>query len=54
MLDVFSYNAFQTHIMPLWVFVLIVIMVAGGVILGIYFFLIIRKVWRLPGASFRE
>ena len=37
MLDIFSYNAYQTHIMPLWLFSLIV-MVAGGIVLGILLF----------------
>ncbi len=36
MLDIFSYNSYQIHIMPLWVFALIV-MGLGGVILGIFF-----------------
>ena len=57
MLDIFSYNAYQTHIMPLWVFALIV-MISGGIILGIYFLSIIRRVLRLqstaPGESSRE
>jgi len=57
MLDIFSYNAYQTHIMPLWAFSLIV-MVSGGIILGIYFLSIIRRVWRLqrtaPGEGFQE
>ena len=37
MLDIFSYNAYQIHIMPLWLFALIV-MVVGGIILGILLF----------------
>jgi uncharacterized membrane protein len=36
MLDIFSYNAYQIHLLPLWVFALIVMLV-GGVILGIFF-----------------
>ena len=47
MLDIFSYNSYQTHIMPLWVFALIV-MGVGGIILGILF---IRALWRTWGAS---
>ncbi len=47
MLDIFSYNSFQIHIMPLWVFALI-IMGLGGIILGIFF---IRAVWQVWGAS---
>ena len=48
MLDIFSYNAYQTHIMPLWVFALIV-MVLGGIVLGVFFFSVVRRVWRLSG-----
>ena len=44
MLDIFSYNAYQIHIMPLWVFALIV-MGLGGITLGIFFILTIRRVW---------
>jgi len=36
MFDIFSYNSYQIHIMPLWVFALI-IMGLGGIILGIFF-----------------
>jgi uncharacterized membrane protein len=36
MLDIFSYNAYQIHLLPLWVFALIVMLV-GGIILGIFF-----------------
>ena len=42
MLDIFSYNAYQMHIMPLWVFALI-IMGLGAIILGIFFILAIRR-----------
>ncbi|MFC1916726.1 DUF1648 domain-containing protein [Chloroflexota bacterium] len=42
MLDIFSYNSFQIHIMPLWVFALI-IMGLGGIIIGRFF---IQAVWR--------
>jgi len=45
MLDIFSYNAYQIHLMPLWVFALLV-MGLGGIILGIFFTLAIRQVWR--------
>ena len=44
MLDIFSYNSYQMHIMPLWVFALI-IMGLGGIILGIFFILAIRRAW---------
>jgi len=36
MADIFSYNAYQVHLLPLWVFALIVMLV-GGIILGIFF-----------------
>jgi len=42
MLDIFSYNSFRIHIMPLWVFALIV-MGLGGIILGIFFIRAIRQ-----------
>ncbi len=45
LLDIFSYNAYQIHLMPLWVFALIV-MGLGGIILGIFFILALRRVWR--------
>ena len=44
MLDIFSYNSYQIHLMPLWVFAVIV-MVAGGAILGLFFIRAIRRVW---------
>ncbi len=44
MLDIFSYNSYQMHIMPLWVFALI-IMGVGGIILGIFFIQAIRRNW---------
>ena len=47
MLDIFSYNTYQIHIMPLWVFALIV-MVLGSVILGIFF---ARAVWQAWGVA---
>ena len=42
MLDIFSYNSYQMHIMPLWLFALI-IMGLGGIILGVFFILAIRQ-----------
>lgn len=44
-LDIFSYNSYQIHIMPVWLFALI-IMVLGGIILGILFIRIIRQTLR--------
>jgi len=46
-LDIFSYNSFQIHLLPLWVFAL-VILVVGGIILGIFF---LRTVWQFWAAS---
>ena len=46
MLDIFSYNSYQVHIMPLWVFALIV-MGLGVIILGIFFITpAIRQAWK--------
>ncbi|MFC2007584.1 DUF1648 domain-containing protein [Chloroflexota bacterium] len=42
MLDIFSYNSYQTHLIPLWVFALIV-MGLGGIILGLFFIRVIRQ-----------
>ncbi|MFC2014745.1 DUF1648 domain-containing protein [Chloroflexota bacterium] len=42
MLDIFSYNLFQVHLLPLWLFALIVLIV-GGIIMGIFF---LRTVWQ--------
>jgi len=57
MLDIFSYNSYQTHIMPLWLFIL-TIMGLGGIILGVFFILLIRRAWGLanikPGKSLRS
>ncbi|MFQ6122548.1 MAG: DUF1648 domain-containing protein [Dehalococcoidales bacterium] len=41
MLYIFSYNSYQIHLMPLWVFALFV-MGLGAIILGIFFTLAIR------------
>ncbi|MBA7655913.1 hypothetical protein ES703_63824 [subsurface metagenome] len=46
MLDIFSYNSYGMHIMPIWIFALIV-MGLGSIILGIFFILAIRRVWRV-------
>ena len=44
MLDIFSYNSYQIHIMPIWVFAVIV-MGVGGITLGIFFIRAIRQSW---------
>ena len=47
MLDIFSYNSYQIHLIPIWVFALI-IMVLGGIALGVFF---LRTMWRIWGAA---
>ena len=42
MLDIFSYNAYKIHLMPLWAFALLV-MVLGAIVLGIFFVQTIRR-----------
>ena len=44
MLDIFSYNSYQIHIMPLWAFALI-IMGLGGIILGVFFIRAMLQAW---------
>ncbi len=53
MLDIFLYNAYQIHLMPLWLFALIV-MILGGVVLGIFFVQAIRQSRRPPSQSLKE
>jgi hypothetical protein len=53
MLDIFLYNAYRIHLIPLWVFALIII-VLGSIALGIYFRQAIRQFRRLPGKSLQE
>ena len=45
LLDIFSYNIGGRHLMPLWMFALIV-MILAGVILAIFFFKTIRRASR--------
>ena len=53
MLDIFLYNAYQIHLIPLWIFVLI-IMILGGIILGIFFIQALGQARGLPGKSLQE
>lgn len=53
MLDIFLYNAYQVHLIPLWVFALIVI-VAGGLILGLFLIQALRQFRRLPVETSRS
>jgi len=45
MVDIFSYNSYQIHLMPLWIFALIIVAL-GGIILGIFFIQAMRQAWR--------
>ena len=45
MLDIFVYNAYQIHIIPLWIFAVIV-MAAGGIVLGVSFLRAAKEVRR--------
>jgi len=44
MLDIFSYNAYQIHILSLWANALIV-MGLGGSVFGIFFIRAMRRIW---------
>ena len=45
LLDIFSYNSYQIHLLPLWIFAVIVLVV-GGIVLGVFFIQAILQVWR--------
>lgn len=47
MLDIFSYNAYQIHLLSLWAFALIVMLV-GGIVLGVFF---IRAIQQMRAVS---
>ena len=47
MLDIFSYNAYQTHLMPLWLFA-VIFLGLGGIILGVFFVSAIQGAVRQP------
>ena len=42
MLDIFYYNLYQTHIMPVWIFA-VIIMGLGGIVLGVFFVQAVRR-----------
>jgi uncharacterized membrane protein len=46
MIDIFIYNSYQAHFLPLWLNALIVLL-AGGIILGIFFIRAGLQVWRV-------
>ncbi len=50
MLDILSYNSYQTHILPMWLFLIVVLglMTAGLMAAGIAFFLKVRKAMSQP------
>jgi uncharacterized membrane protein len=50
MLDIFLYNAYRIHLMPLWIFALVVL-VLGGIVLGIFFIQALRPFRGLPDKS---
>ena len=50
MADIFSYNVYGVHLMPIWLFAMIV-MVVGGVILAIFFIQAIRQAQVLAKSS---
>jgi hypothetical protein len=43
MLDIFLYNAYQIHLLPLWIFAVIVI-VLGSLVLGMFFVQVLRQI----------
>jgi uncharacterized membrane protein len=45
MLDILSYNSYQTHILPMWLFLIVVLglMTAGLAVVGVVFYLKVRK-----------
>ncbi len=53
MLDIFSYNVYGIHLIPIWLFALIV-MAVGGVILAIFFTQAIWRAWVLAKSSGRK
>ncbi|MFC1993332.1 DUF1648 domain-containing protein [Chloroflexota bacterium] len=48
MLDIFSYNAYQIHLMPVWIFALI-IMGLGGIVLGVFLIRTVMRAWGTIG-----
>ena len=53
MLDIFLYNAYRIHLIPVWVFALMVL-VLGGIILGIVLIQTARQFNRTAGKSLQE
>lgn len=44
MLDIFSYNSYQTHLRPSVLVFALIVMVVGGIILGVFFVQTMRRV----------
>jgi hypothetical protein len=45
MLDIFSYNSYQLHVLPLWLIALLVLL-AGGIIISIFFLRVLSHIRR--------
>jgi uncharacterized membrane protein len=45
MLDIFLYNAYQIHLLPVWVIALIFLGL-GGIVLGVFFIRVMIQAWR--------
>ncbi len=53
MADIFSYNVYGVHLLPIWIFALIV-MAVGGVIMAIFFISAMRQAQALAGSSTKK
>jgi hypothetical protein len=53
MLDIFLYNAYQIHLLPLWILALIVI-ILGSITLGIFFLQALRQMHETGGKRLQE
>ncbi|MFC1942866.1 hypothetical protein ACFLWU_06610 [Chloroflexota bacterium] len=53
MLDIFLYNSYQIHLLPVWALALIV-MILGGIILVIFFMRALRQFRGQPGKNLQE
>jgi uncharacterized membrane protein len=45
MLDIFSYNSYQIHLLPLWL-IAVIVLVVGGIVLSIFFIRAMLQMWR--------
>jgi hypothetical protein len=45
MLDIFLYNAYEIRLIPLWI-IAVIAMAAGAIVLGVFFFKVIREARR--------